>query len=94
VEIWVVGAVVDDDGLRWLTGNGATFEAYGRVSDAFWSRQLNGMAPYREESRRAYLLFEVVTWSGTAFREPRLWNRICAEEPWACSRRARDAARR
>lgn len=85
MEIWVLGAAVESDRPQWLVGQGAEFLAYSRACDAFWSRQLNGMSPYRDERRREYLIFEVITWSGAAFREPEIWESICTQTPWYCT---------
>jgi hypothetical protein len=84
VEIWVLGGVVDPDRFRWLVGRGAESLAFSRACDEFWSHQLNGMAPYREETRREYLVFEVITWSGSAFRDPSVWQGVCRRTPWYC----------
>jgi len=89
VEIWVLGAAVGADELGWLVGPGARSLAYSRARDAFWDRQLNGLAPYRDESRRAFGIFEVITWTGTAFREPSVWEQICSHDPWPCRSGAR-----
>lgn len=86
IEIWVLGALVrGEHEMRWLVDRDARSFAFSRACDAFWSHQLNGMAPYRDESRREYLIFEVITWSGPAFRDPDVWEGVCTQTPWYCT---------
>jgi hypothetical protein len=79
IEIWVLGMSKPSS----TYGDGERI-AFAQAQEAFWERQLDGMSPYRERRRREWLVFEVIEWSGTAFREPEVWERFCSERPWLC----------